>query len=335
MTGWLMVILGIVGFALLISLFLDFKRLNFYEVLAVDRGGKLALKKPESWLFGYVVIWKIFNLERELRVVNIGIEYSIDIYKDEEIWIDLREGGKVNLTSPKIWIKVNDAEKAINVAIEEGELNFEGLIGSVAATVISGHIRTLNVDEVAGVAKSNAGKEDNLLWNVLEGKDFFKKELKEDNLISKGIKCCGFTFKDLDFSEEIREKRREEFTSILGIKIAQNEAKSEAHKILGSLFHILADMNDVSVEEIKKKVKNDPKLQQELRERYTDFKQRELTDIKDYRFGGDGFQAIKSAFSSFFPAIGSMLEEEPPKKKDPPPPKPSRKSREDDILEDI
>ncbi len=268
--------------ASLVKSLVKLRRLNFYERIAVDRGGKLVIKR--ATLFGYAFIWKIFNYERELRMVNVGTEYSIDLYKGKEIWIDLNEGGKVTLVSPKIWIKIEekDSQKAVETAIEEGELNFEELIGNVAATTISGYIRSLNVEEVMGVASKNQSKDDNVLWEVIKEKSFFKN-LKE----KQGVNFCGFTFKDLDFSDEITQKRREEYNSIIGIRIAKNRAESEADEMLGSLIHLIANVRGITVEEVKKAVDESAELQERFLNLYTDFKQRSLTDLTDIRVSGN------------------------------------------------
>ncbi len=203
-----------------------FKRLNFNERIAVDRAGNLRIKK--GIIIGYAIIITLLNFEKELRVINIGTEYSVPLYKDKEVWIDLRQGGRATLLAPRVWIKIADPEQAMMAAYEDGKFNFEELIGSIAATTISGHLRTLNVEEIMEMTKDQGGKK-STIWQILKEQSFFKN-LKDD----RGIEFCGFTFKDVDFSEEVTKKRREEFDSRLGIKISENNAMAEAQKRSGS-----------------------------------------------------------------------------------------------------
>lgn len=201
-----------------------FKRLNFNECVAVDRAGNLVMKR--GILLGYAVIITLLQFEKELRVINIGTEYSIPLYKDKEVWIDLRGGGRATLLSPKIWIRVEDGEKAVNVSYENGSFNFEEKIQSTAAREISGYLRTFDVDEIMNMAKK--GKE-NPIFDQLRAQPFFE-EMKDE----MGVKLTGFTFKDLDFPPEVTAKRREEYSSRIGIKISENNAMAEAQKRSGS-----------------------------------------------------------------------------------------------------
>ncbi len=266
---------------------IKFERLNFYERIVVDRGGKLVIKR--SFLLGYAFILKAFNYERELRRVNVGVEYSIEIYKDKEIWIDLKEGGKVTLISPKIWVKIEDGnvEKAVKTALDDGKLDFEELIGSIAATAISEHIRSLNVNEIMETSKRNNDKNDNPLWDVLEGKSFFSG-LEE----KQGVSFCGFTFKDFDFSDEVTSLRREEYKSILDKIVAKNKAEAEADKLLGSMIHLMANIKGVTTEEVKGEIKDSPELQKKFLDLYTDFKRRELTSVTDIRVSGHNGETV-------------------------------------------
>lgn len=201
-----------------------FRRLNFNERIAVDRAGHLVIKK--GVVLGYAIIITLLNFEKELRIINIGTEYSIPLYKDKEVWIDLRGGGRATLLSPRIWIKVMDGEKAMKVSYENGSFNFEEKIQSTAAREISGHLRTFEVEEIMNMAKK--GKE-NPIFDQLRAQPFFEETKNE-----MGVELTGFTFKDVDFSEEVTKKRREEFESRLGIDISKNNALSEAQKRAGS-----------------------------------------------------------------------------------------------------
>ena len=203
-----------------------FKRLNFNERIAVDRAGNLRIKK--GIIIGYAIIITLLNFEKELRVINIGTEYSVPLYKDKEVWIDLRQGGRATLLAPRVWIKIADPEQAMMAAYEDGKFNFEELIGSIAATTISGHLRTLNVEEIMEMTKDQGGKK-STIWQILKDQSFFQN-LKDD----RGIEFCGFTFKDVDFSEEVTKKRREEFDSRLGIQISKNKAEAEVKQRTGS-----------------------------------------------------------------------------------------------------
>jgi len=79
-------ILGIiVGTIILVIILksLKFQRLNFNERIAVDRAGVLKIKK--SLILGYAIVITALQYERILRVLNVGTEYSIPLYKDKEM----------------------------------------------------------------------------------------------------------------------------------------------------------------------------------------------------------------------------------------------------------
>lgn len=279
------IILGCSLISQIIKSLIKLERLNFYERIIVDRGGKLVIKK--AFLLGYAFILKALNYERELRRVNVDIEYSIDIYKDKEIWIDLKEGGKVTLRGPKVWIKVEGAEKAIKTALEDGKLNFEELIENAAATTISEHIRSLSVNEIMETSKKNNDPKDNPLWDVIKEKKFFAESRSE-----RGIEFCGLTFEDFDFSDEVIKLRREEYESILGKTVAKNRAEAEADKLLGSMIHLMANIKGMTVEEVKREISESPEVQKNFLDLYTDLKQRSLTEVTDIRVSGHNGESV-------------------------------------------
>jgi len=290
-------ILGIiVGTIILVIILksLKFQRLNFNERIAVDRAGVLKIKK--SLILGYAIVITALQYERILRVLNVGTEYSIPLYKDKEVWIDLRQGGRATLIAPRVWIKITDPKKAMIAAYEGGKFNFEELIGSIAATTISGHLRTLNVEETMEMTKSQDGKK-STIWEILKEQSFFK-DLEE----SRGILFCGFTFKDVDFSEEVTKKRREEFDSRLGIQIAKNKAEAEVKQRAGSA--------PGSVEEI---LRANPGIsRREATEMWFDLQQRSTgTKItNEFDFGGS-----KNPLAEAAAVHGTTLNKVPQKKK--------------------
>ena len=290
-------ILGIiVGTIILVIILksLKFQRLNFNERIAVDRAGELKIKK--SLVLGYAIVITALQYERILRVLNVGTEYSIPLYKDKEVWIDLRQGGRATLLAPRVWIKVTNPEKAMLAAYEDGKFNFEELIGSIAATTISGHLRTLNVEETMEMTKSQDGKK-STIWEILKEQSFFK-----DLENTRGILFCGFTFKDVDFSEEVTKKRREEFDSRLGIQIAKNKAEAEVKQRAGSA--------PGSVEEI---LRANPGIsRREATEMWFDLQQRSTgTKItNEFDFGGS-----KNPLAEAAAVHGTTLNKVPQKKK--------------------
>ncbi len=290
-------ILGIiVGTIILVIILksLKFQRLNFNERIAVDRAGVLKIKK--SLILGYAIVITALQYERILRVLNVGTEYSIPLYKDKEVWIDLRQGGRATLLAPRVWIKVTNPEKAMLAAYEDGKFNFEELIGSIAATTISGHLRTLNVEETMEMTKSQDGKK-STIWEILKEQSFFK-----DLENTRGILFCGFTFKDVDFSEEVTKKRREEFDSRLGIQIAKNKAEAEVKQRAGSA--------PGSVEEI---LRANPGIsRREATEMWFDLQQRSTgTKItNEFDFGGS-----KNPLAEAAAVHGTTLNKVPQKKK--------------------
>ncbi len=277
------------GYNILIQLIgyvVTLKRLNFYERIAVDRGGKPVIKGPV--IMGYAFIWKIFNYEKMLRVIKVGSQYPIDLHEEREILFDLKEGGKLILRDPKIWIKIEnnkEALKAMQAAVQDGELHFEKIIRDASSTVISGYMRSLNVDEAMKMGSEVSGSDEagneeikDDIKNILQRKKFFT-DLKDD----KGVEFLAFTFYDLDFSDEVTDLRREELQSILDIKIAKNRAEAEADDLLGSLIYVMANIKGITADEVREEIKESPELQKKFLDLYTDLKQREITDVTDIR----------------------------------------------------
>lgn len=238
-------------------------RLYFYQVLAVDRGGQIVLRKPGFLSRAFSL--KFLGIEKPLRTISVGIEYSIPLY-EEPIFIELRGGGRVILINPKIWIEIPNeeaAKKIIRSTIDDDNLDFEKLVRKIIATTVSGYIRTLTVEEVMDVS-AKEDDEDSDLWDVVRNKPFIR------DLKKKGVKLHGLTYEDIEFSSEVTTLRRKEFEEALGVKIATLNAKSELQKIVGALMMLENDDD---------------------KQTFIDFKQRILTDIKDIRVDGkDGIE---------------------------------------------
>ncbi len=230
MAEWILGIIPLWVIALIILVVIawnsiSFKRLNFNESLAIDSRGTLIEKRGVPELFGYTYIITLFKWEQILRTVIVKTEYSIDLYKDKEAWIDLTGGGRVTVLSPKIWIRINNPIEAVKTTYDGGSYNFEERVRNIVTTEMSNYIRTFSVDDIMKMSKE---EKNNSIFGQLKGLPFYRK-LKDE-----GIELTGLTMRDINFSEEVSKKRREEFDSRLGIKISENNAMAEAQKRSGS-----------------------------------------------------------------------------------------------------
>ena len=135
--GW---IVGAIVVLLLLTLFFrgTIKRIPFPEHWIIDRDGKLHDKGP-----GFVIVFFFLRIDKLYARIRTGVDYAIELFPEEEHWVDLTVGGRIRLINPKIWINVNSA-----LTVAQKALDFEAQIRAIAEQRLTGTVNLLTVKEV-------------------------------------------------------------------------------------------------------------------------------------------------------------------------------------------
>ena len=62
--------------------------------------------------------------------------------------------------------------------------------------------------------------------------------------------------------------------------------------MLGSMIHLMANIKGMTADDVRKEIKESPELQKRFLDLYTDFKQREMTDVTDIRVSGHNGETV-------------------------------------------
>jgi hypothetical protein len=181
---------------------------------------------------GFHLIVKYFGIDKIYKRVKANIQYDISLFNEpdkEKVQIDLKEGGKIILKDPRIWIKVTDPLTAVNEV-----LNFEEQLKEIVEHRLTGYLNALTFDEVMMM------KYPKILKKARPGKEVLiqkvDKIIKRSTEIENFVKRCkieyeGFTLDDFDFDERTTAKREERIISEMEKEVAANVATARRNEM--------------------------------------------------------------------------------------------------------
>jgi len=162
----------------------------------------------------------IFPFLMKTRAIVSVWEQPIDLFPENPS-IDFKEGGTAQLIDPKVWVKVEDAYKAVYNVV-----NWREAVKEKVENLFRNHLSNQTVEKIIDQKLAHPW------W------DLVKKELVEDGLQDPeekilenwGVRITRITVTDFKWSEEVIKSRREVFEAQRKIEQQKNLAKAAEYE---------------------------------------------------------------------------------------------------------
>lgn len=204
-------------------------RIPFPETWVIDLGENVLEGKGP----GYHCILKFFGFEKIYKKVTTGVQYPVRLFPTlEKVEIELKEGGRVVIYDPNVWIRVKDPVKTCRILKD-----FETQIRKIAEQRIEGAI---NISDQNHIVRFRAPKlllKKGVIKGVKEEiavkvDEILKKSHDFNNLLKEvSIDYLGFTLGGIEFDPDMTRKRRERTLAEMDIEIGQRVSKASKEKI--------------------------------------------------------------------------------------------------------